>query len=121
MTKADEARDWIRAELAGRKLAEVSFGLDDLHLEFNGPRLHCYIWPRVTAAQGTAGLGEPGYRDLLCGQIGKSIGGITLEDNVIFRILFTDGSMIEVSLKPEDYRCPEALNFDDGKDGFGVW
>jgi hypothetical protein len=121
MTNADEAREWIQQELRGRELAEVSFILDHLMLEFGGPRLFCYIWPRVTVSQTTLGFGAPGYRDVLCAQIGKSIGGVTLEDDVIFRIIFTDGSMIEVSLKPEDYQGPEALNFHDGKGDLGVW
>jgi hypothetical protein len=51
----------------------------------------------------------PGYRDALCGQIEKVVRGVAVEQGTAFRMLFTDGSVIDVSLKPEDVHGPQAL------------
>lgn len=66
-------------------------------------------------------FGLPGYRDGLCAQIGKTIGGVAVEADASFRLFFTDGSIMEISLSPKARGGPEAVVFQDGKGGFEVW
>jgi hypothetical protein len=116
--------EW-QEKLKGCDLAAVTFVRDYVQLRFDGdclsPRLNCFIWPRVTLCETTASSDMPRYRDILCAQIGKIVGGVTVEPDVIFRIFFEDGSMIEVSLLPDDRPGPEALELQAGKGGWGVW
>jgi hypothetical protein len=115
----------IEQKLKGCDLSAVTFVRDYVQLEFEDSsatlRLNCNVWPRVTASETTVGFAMPGYRDVLCAQIDKIVGGVAVEVDVIFRIFFADGSMIEVSLLPEDRPGPEALVLQDGNGGFGVW
>jgi hypothetical protein len=115
----------IEEKLKGCDLSAVTFVRDYLQLQFDGssasPRLNCYVWPRVTASETTVTYSMPGYRDVLCGQIDKVVAGVAIEVDVIFRIFFADGSIIEMSLLPDDRTGPEALELQDGKGGFGVW
>jgi hypothetical protein len=115
----------VLESLKGCELAAVTFIRDYLQLQFDGPssspHLNCLVWPRVTVAGTAVGSGMPGYRDILCGQIGKAVAGVTVEVDVMFRIFFADGSAISVSLSAEDRPGPEALVLQDGKGGFGVW
>lgn len=107
--------------LKGRYLSAVTFVQDYLQLQFDGPFLNLFVWPRVVVSGSTLSLGMPGYRDALCGQIGKSVAGLAVEADVTLRLFFTDGAMIEVSLLPNARLGPEAIVFQDGKGGFAVW
>jgi hypothetical protein len=111
----------ILDELKGRNLSAVTFVQDYLQLQFDGPLLNVFVWPRIIAPTITVNFGMPGYRDGLCAQIGKSVGGVAVAADVTFRLFFTDGSMIEVSLLPGARQGPEAVVFQDGKGSFAVW
>jgi hypothetical protein len=108
-------------ELKGRELSAVTFVRDYLQLHFDGPYLNVFVWPRVIAPTGFVSFEMPGYRDGICAQIGKTIGGVAVEANTNFWLFFTDGSMLEVSLLSSARGGPEAIVFQDGKGGFSVW
>jgi hypothetical protein len=108
-------------ELKGRNLSAVTFVQDYLQLHFDGPFLNIFVWPRIMAPAASVDFGMTGYRDGLCAQIGKSVGGVAVEMDANFRLFFTDGSIIEVSLLPDARGGPEAVVFQDGKGGFEVW
>jgi hypothetical protein len=60
----------------------------------------------------------PGWRDELCRRIGRKLSGAEVERGVKASLRFEDGASITISLRYEDYRGPEALQFDDG---INVW
>ena len=111
----------ILDELKGRNLSAVTFVQDYLQLQFDGPLLNVFVWPRIITPTMTGNFGMPDYRDGLCAQIGKPVGDVVAETDVTFRLFFTDGSIIEVSLLPGSRQGPEAVVFQDGKGGFAVW
>jgi hypothetical protein len=107
--------------LKGRNLSAVSFVHDYLQLQFDGPFLNIFVWPRITVSAKSVSFGMNEYRDQLCSQIGKIVGGATVEADVSLRLYFTDGTIVEVSLRPESRKGPESVVFQDGHGGFGVW
>jgi hypothetical protein len=108
-------------QLKGRNLSAVTFVQDYLQLQFDGPFLNIFVWPRITVSDKSVSFGAPGYRDQLCSQIGKIVGGATAEADASLRLYFTDGSTIDVSLLPECRKGPESVVFQDGDGGFAVW
>jgi hypothetical protein len=49
------------------------------------------------------------FRNLLCAQISKIVGLVTIRDAKSFDLTSEDGSGIAISLRPEDYVGPEAV------------
>jgi hypothetical protein len=97
-------------QLSGCRVTGVTFGRGYVRLGFDFLTLTCHAWPRVCVQGATRGFDMPGYRDALCEQIEKVVSGITVEQGIVFRMRFTDGSVIAVSLRPEDVRGPQALD-----------
>ena len=62
-------------KLKGRNLSAVTFVQDYLQLQFDGPFLNIFVWPRITVSGKSLSFGMQGYRDELCGQIAKTVGG----------------------------------------------
>jgi hypothetical protein len=108
-------------QLKGNSLSAVTFVQDYLQLQFDGPFLNVFVWPRIIVSAESVSFGAPGYRDQLCSQIGKTVGGVTVEADASLRLYFTDGSIIDVSLLPESRKGPESVVFQDGDGGFAVW
>lgn len=108
-------------QLKGRDLSAVTFVRDYLQLQFDGPFLNVFVWPRILVSAKTFSFGMPEYRDVLCAQIGKAVGGVAVKADLNFCLYFTDGSIIEISLRPELRKGPESVVFQDGAGGFGVW
>jgi hypothetical protein len=54
---------------------------------------------------------DDGWRDRLCERIGVVVRSACVREEEI-GIDFEDGSRVTVSLRAEDYRGPEAVNFD---------
>ena len=94
--------------LVGAKLSSVTFVMDYVQLGFDGPRLTAYVGPRVTIKGKAFAWGEPGFRDALCDRIGTIVRQAELVENDAIRIVFGDGEVISISLKPEDAVGPEA-------------
>jgi hypothetical protein len=107
--------------LKGREVSAVTFVRDYLQLQFDGPFLNAFVWPRIKTGAAILDFETPGYRDALCSQIGKTVGGVIEEANRRLSLFFTDGSIIEISLLSRDRRGPEAALLQDGKGCFEVW
>jgi hypothetical protein len=60
-------------ELLDEQLSSVIFVGGYVQLEFNGPRLSAYVWPKIVTQTSTRAFGDPGYRDLLCSFIGHDV------------------------------------------------
>jgi hypothetical protein len=116
----NHAKTPILEKLTGEQLSAVTFVQDYLQLQFDGPLLNIFVWPRITSPVAFVSFEMPGYRDALCAQIGKIVGGVVAELDKNFCLFFTDGSIIDVSLLPSARKGPEAVVFQDGKGGFGV-
>lgn len=59
--------------LAGETVSSVIFVGDYCQLEFNGPRLSAYVWPKIVTHTTVGSFGDFGYRDLLCSFIGHDV------------------------------------------------
>jgi hypothetical protein len=117
----NQAEKSILEELKGCELSAVVFVRDYLQLQFDGPYLTIFVWPRVKRQGTVFERGTLRYRDALCEQIGKAIGGVVEESDRRLSLFFTDGSIVEISLLPEDRRGPEAVLFRGGKGRSVVW
>ena len=75
--------------------------------------------PTVTFGSETLSLGQPGYRDCLCMQIGCRVERTDVNDQRV-SIIFENGAAVSISLR-ENYRGAEALEFSlDPKDRIWV-
>jgi hypothetical protein len=102
-------------QLNGCWVVGVTFAGDYVRLRIGSLILTCLVWPRVTTSEATFDFGMPGYRDALCGQIEKLVESVTVDEENMFRMLFTDGSIVEVSLRVKDRPGPETLVLSDLK------
>jgi hypothetical protein len=98
-------------ELVGEELSGVTFVRDYLQLQFNLAVMLNAFTP-VTVRRGDKGatLGEDAFANLLVGQIDRLVRGVELRPEEALDITFDDGSLISVSLRPEHYVGPEAIN-----------
>jgi hypothetical protein len=121
---ADISMDRTLAEalgtLVGRKLSSVTFLADYVQLAFDGPGMSAYTMPTVACGTETRSFGQPGYRNSLCMQIGSQVKRTEVGEECV-SIIFETGEVISISLRDEDCRGPEALEFHlDAKDRFWV-
>ena len=97
--------------IAGEKLSAITFIMDYWQLQFDGPTINALTRVQVSADGSTSRDGDDQFRNLICGQIGKVVAGVTLVKSEAFTIAFEDCSSISISLKAEDYVGPEAIVF----------
>jgi hypothetical protein len=104
--------------IVGEKLSAVVFVMDYIQLQFDGPCLSLIHEPEVITPTGTYTRDVPGFRDTLCEQITHIVTSALVTMNDDFEIMFDHGTIIRISLRPEDQRFPEAVIFDpnDKKD-----
>jgi hypothetical protein len=100
--------------LVGEKLSSVTFVLDYWQLAFDGHVLSVFTSISVHADQHEFDSGANGFRDGLCGQIGKVVHAADYIENV-FQVRFEDGSEIRAYARDSDYKGPEALTFQSYK------
>jgi len=96
--------------LVGEQLSSVEFVADYVQLWFNGPCLTAHTPPTVSSDGNNLAWGDLRYRDALCEQIGRSVER-TLVDAEQVAIVFDNGASVSISLREEDYRSSEALEF----------
>jgi hypothetical protein len=98
-------------ELINHPLSSVEFVQEYVQLRFDGPTLTAYTPPTVgLASSGVLAWAQAGYRDALCDLIGSVVRSVEVQPDAV-RLGFESGSAICVSLKDDDYRGPEALQF----------
>ena len=64
---------------------------------------------RAPCGERAATLGDEVFANLLIGQINKFVKDVDVRQNVAVEIEFVDGSKILISLRPEHYAGPEAI------------
>ena len=109
------------SSLENRELTGVTFVMDYLQPQFNGPILSVFVWPIVSFPEQKLSLRSSGYRDALCNQIGKIVVAAVEEPKTKLAIHFADDATFEISLKDEDQIGPEAAMLDDGTGKRCVW
>jgi hypothetical protein len=97
-------------ELVGNVLSSVEFVQDYLQMRFDGPCLTAYTPPSIRCGSKRFDWNQPGYRDELCGQIGRRIERSESDEQRIL-IAFEGGAEVSISLRPDDYCGPEAVQF----------
>ena len=97
-------------KIVGSALSSVTFVADYVQLGFDGPGLNAYTLPVVRLGSQRVELGQPGYRDALCKQIGRRVERIEVDDQHV-SIFFEEDATISISLLDKDYTGPEALLF----------
>jgi hypothetical protein len=107
-------------ELRMQQLSAVTFVHDYLQLWFDGRGVNVANPLTVESAGSRIVSWEPGFRDLLCAQIGKAVTVITYSAGEALTFVLNDGSRLEISLKADDCRAPEAVYAHGFKNG-GVW
>jgi hypothetical protein len=96
-------------ELIGHQLSAVTFVQDYLQLAFDGPVINVYNPLTVETPTITVWTWEDQLRNVLCGQITKRVADVAVILHDQCRIVFTDGSIIRISLREDDYTGPEGL------------
>lgn len=112
----------ILKSLEKRELTAVTFIMDYLQLFFEEACFNLYVWPLINTRDSVFNLTTLGYRDVLCGQVGKLVTKVSEEPKEKILIEFENQVTIEISLKEEDRSGHEAamLQVDSGKRWF-VW
>ena len=114
------------ASLLGHKVESVVFVMDYSQITLWGPasspRLSFYVWPRLTTFGEVREFGDQGYRDALCGLIGRWVTAASesATDGLVLR--FDDDSLV-VNPEPTDLSGPEIamLNMHDAEGTWEVW
>jgi hypothetical protein len=100
-------------QLVGEDLSGIVFVRDYLQLQFNPPpQINVYSRRVVVSSRGrSAAFGEDAFANLAIGLIGRFVREVSVDAPKTFRIVFTDGSEIMISLRSEHYEGPEAVDF----------
>jgi hypothetical protein len=112
MTPSATSEELIKEHVVGRKLSGVTFVMDYVQLQFDPPPIVNALTPiTVRCGSKIAATGAESFRNLLCEQIPKTVSSARLIEAEALTFTLEDGSTISLSLRPEDYVCPEAVNF----------
>ena len=110
-TMPSDIENTIRQHVVGRRLSGVTFVMDYVQLQFDPPPTINALTPITVRSGGrTAVSGDEPFRNLICEQIPKTVMSVSLVDGEALSFSFEDGSAISLSLRQEDYVCPEAVN-----------
>lgn len=111
---APSHRDDPLAYLENRELSAVTFVRDYIQLHFDGPVLNTYVWPKLSNELGVFEQHTPGYRDVLCGQIGRLVVAAVSDRTAAISLHFDNETIVAISLREEDRVGSEAAMFQDG-------
>jgi hypothetical protein len=89
-------------------LAGVAFIRDYVEFHLDGPILRAMVDPIIKIKDRIITAADKGWRDALCGLIGKEIQAITITENKNCEICFTSGELVQVDLSTAE---PESLHF----------
>src|ERR1051326_2940008 len=111
MSNSSRGRPNFLDVIRGEALSSVEFVQDYVQLRFDGATLTAYTRPHLSVAGKIFSWGDQGYRDALCAEIGMLVRNTDVEGGKGISIIFEDGAILNISLRDEDYRGPEALEF----------
>jgi hypothetical protein len=95
--------------LDGEILTAVTFGLDHWRLEFGASTVTPLTSIEIHSNGVAVRNGDDQFRNRLCELIGKVVERLELREATACTIAFEDNTSITISLRPTDYRGPEAL------------
>lgn len=132
---ASQKENELVQRIVGKKLSAVTFVMDYLQLQFDGPGINAYTpvtvstagksyvfsapgAPQATMEKSTVPIGgklyvsaDDQFRNRLCEQITKIVKSVVIKSGEAFLITFDDESAISISLKAADYVGAEAIDF----------
>ena len=95
-----DAGEAILKRIVSAPLTSVNFVLDYLILGFDSKgALTALVWPKVVTRESSYGFGEPGYRDALCGFLGRKVGDVSISEEETITITFESGEALEIALR----------------------
>jgi len=108
--------------LVGERLSSVTFVRDYLQFDFDGPRLSVFVWPCVEAFEQEWRFGDQGYRDALCGRIGRTVTGVS-DASASGVVLRFDEDAVVINPEAADLRGPEIamLQMNDEERAWDIW
>jgi hypothetical protein len=110
------------ALLVGKQLTAVEFVMDHVRLQFEGEAtLSADTHPVVRKGDAQTLWGEPGFRDMICDCIGKTVRAWRLVEGLEACIDFEHSTSVCVSLRPDDYVTAEALMLQSRSGRWWVW
>lgn len=114
------------ARLLGEELSSVIFVGDYAQFDFNGPRLTAFVWPHVASVDGPTGqqrrFGDEGYRDALCGFIGRTVTEASDSPEIGVVIRFDEDALV-INPDPDELQGPEIamLQMNDENGTWDIW
>ena len=110
------------ADVVGEYLSDVTFVMDYLQMRFCGPSFSFYNWPVVILPARSFEVGEIGYRDALCGLIGKAVQSLEVFLDTGLTFKFEGGETVTVSLRaPAGSGLPEVAEYSNGSTSGIIW
>jgi|GEM_PF-871079 len=107
--------------IVGETLSSVEFVMDYLQFRFGGPTLTAYNFPAFRDGASVLHETDSGYRDALCGLIGRSVERVCIRESKSLEIMFEGAATIEISLRPEDHKFPEVAEFWSPTGRYWAW
>jgi hypothetical protein len=101
--------------IEGRQLSSVEFVQDYVQLRFDGPALTVFTPPSIRTGPLIINWGDVAFRNALCDLITHTVLSTSVGRDEVM-VVFDNNTIFSVSLKQDDYVCPEALTFSDGPD-----
>jgi hypothetical protein len=99
----------------------VEFVQDYVQFHFDGPTLTAITWPRVHVAQRSIDWDQPGFRDTVCGRIGKLVRRAYAIPSREIVVEFDDNSSVSISTDAKDARAAEAAVLDSPPNSMESW
>jgi hypothetical protein len=97
--------------LVGEKMSSVEFVMDYVQLRFASATLTCVTLPALAIAGRRWSWGDSGYNDQLIGRIDHRVKAVSIKHGDSITITLDDDSVIQISLKDNDYVTAEAARF----------
>lgn len=111
--------------LEGSDLSTVIFIRDYIQFVFEGEKenvlLSAFTLPTTVVSNHKYDFQTSGWRDALCSSINKTVSTAITEDGNAIEIAFEDGTILEISLREEDYEGPEAAMLTNDNGQITVW
>jgi hypothetical protein len=104
--RAEEILQVVVAE----ELVAVVFGQDYVQLGFDGPSLTALSHPTVEVGGTTFHWDEPGFRDALCGRIGRTVRAAKILPSHSVIVEFDDASVIRIPIDEAETATGESAH-----------
>jgi hypothetical protein len=100
--------------IVGGELSSVTFVGDYVQLDFNGARITAFTPPVVRFGESIWRWADRDFKNQLCNAILKRVTAAVVMLGNCITITFEGGLRVEISLRDDDYCCPEAVMFNHG-------